>query len=345
MHADRSKPQPALLEVHDLKVHFELPKPLLSRKPAQHVHAVNGVSFRVARGDTLGVVGETGCGKSTAGLATIRMTPITDGQVLIDGEDITQLKGHALRRIRRRIQMIFQDPYGSLDPRMRVMDLVGEPLIVHRLARGKADYQHQVLALMDQVGLNPAMAQRYPHEFSGGQRQRIGIARALAARPEIIVCDEPVSALDVSIQAQIVNLLEDLQRELGLTYVFIAHDLAVVRQICDRIMVMYLGHAVEIASADMLYDTPLHPYTQALLSAIPVPDPHAERPAPALDGEVPSAVDMGGGCPFRGRCAHVMDICHERMPAMVSRGADQAVACHLYDDTQAAAEAQPATAR
>ncbi len=324
----------ALVEVRDLKVHFKLPTPLLSRRSAATVKAVDGVSFHAKRGDTLGIVGESGCGKSTTGLAVLRMAPITSGQVILDGEDITHLKGKALRKVRRKIQMIYQDPYGSLDPRMRVMDIIGEPLSVHKLAKGKADYKAQVLELMRQVGLNPGMAQRYPHEFSGGQRQRIGIARALAARPEVIICDEPVSALDVSIQAQIVNLLEDLQAEFGLTLVFIAHDLAVVRHICDRILVMYLGHVVEVATRDSLYSDPLHPYTQALLSAIPVPDPHAEsqrKVDESLEGEVPSAVNPPSGCPFHTRCKHAMDICSQRMPTLDPKGENHAVACHLYD--------------
>ncbi|MBA1146949.1 ABC transporter ATP-binding protein [Ectothiorhodospiraceae bacterium WFHF3C12] len=322
-----------LLEVDNLQVHFKLHGGLLGRHQAT-VRAVDGVSFRVDQGETLGVVGESGCGKSTTGLAVLRMIDPSAGSIRLNGDDITLYKGRQLRRIRRRLQMVYQDPFGALDPRMRVLDIVGEPLLVHKLTSDRHAYRKRVLELLDLVGLNPKMAERYPHEFSGGQRQRIGIARALAAEPELIICDEPVSALDVSIQAQIINLLEDLQSELGLTYLFIAHDLAVVRHICDRIMVMYLGQVVETASRDTLYDQPMHPYTQALLSAIPVPDPRAETARevdPSLQGEVPSPVNPPSGCPFHPRCRHAHDACRETKPPLRELQSGHAVACHLYD--------------
>jgi oligopeptide transport system ATP-binding protein len=322
-----------LLEVEDLKVHFHLHGGLLGRHRAT-VRAVDGVSFHVDQGETLGVVGESGCGKSTTGLAVLRMVEPVGGSIRLGGDDITRYKGRQLRRMRRRLQMVYQDPFGALDPRMRVLDIIGEPLVVHRLTADRAAYRKRVLDLLDLVGLNPKMAERYPHEFSGGQRQRIGIARALAADPELIICDEPVSALDVSIQAQIINLLEDLQSELGLTYLFIAHDLAVVRHICDRIMVMYLGQVVETADRDTLYDQPMHPYTQALLSAIPVPDPRAETERevdPSLQGEVPSPVNPPSGCPFHPRCRHAHDACRETKPKLREVEGGHQVACHLYD--------------
>jgi oligopeptide transport system ATP-binding protein len=331
-----------LLEVNDLKVHFDLPKPILSRGPAQTVKAVDGVSFSVRRGETLGVVGESGCGKSTTGLAVLRMAPIRAGSVILDGQDITTLKGEPLRRLRRKMQMVYQDPFGALDPRMRVLDIIGEPLLVHKLVENKAAYRKEVLELMDLVGLNPKMAERYPHEFSGGQRQRIGIARALAARPELIICDEPVSALDVSIQAQIINLLEDLQKKLGLTYLFIAHDLAVVRHICDRVMVMYLGHVVEVADSHELYRNPQHPYTQALLSAIPVPDPRHRSAEPMLEGEVPSPVNPPAGCPFHPRCKQATAACAQQAPTLTATGERHAVACHLYEPADSVPEGRVA---
>ncbi len=328
-------PQPEiLLSVRDLKVHFRLRGGLLGLGHAGTVKAVDGVSFELRRGETLGIVGESGCGKSTTGLAVLRMVPIDGGSVVLGGQDITQLGGAALRQVRRKMQMVFQDPYGSLDPRMRVLDIVGEPLKVHRLCQDGADYRAQVLELLRRVGLNPAMAGRFPHEFSGGQRQRIGIARALAARPELIICDEAVSALDVSIRAQVINLLEDLQQQLGLSYLFIAHDLAVVRHICDRIVVMYLGRVVEVASREQLYANPRHPYTQALLAAIPVANPDAQVQAgfrPELQGEVPSPVDPPSGCPYHPRCKFAQAVCSERVPAAIALGGPHVVACHLHD--------------
>lgn len=330
-----------LLDVQDLKVHFGIHGGLLGQRLVGTVKAVDGVSFQVKRGETLGVVGESGCGKSTTGLAILRMVSITDGQVVLDGEDITTLNRSEIRQARRKMQMIYQDPFGSLNPRMRVLDLIGEPLLIHDLVEKNVGYRKQVLELMRLVGLNPNMADRYPHEFSGGQRQRIGIARALAAQPELIICDEPVSALDVSIQAQIINLLEDLQQRLGLTYLFIAHDLAVVRHICDRIMVMYLGQAVEVAPRDELYNNPQHPYTQALLSAIPLPDPRAETQRgfdASLQGEVPSPVNPPSGCAFHPRCKHAWSLCSERKPAVTKTDEGHFVACHLYDPTVAETE-------
>ncbi len=322
-----------LLEVKDLKVHFKLRGGMFSGKQ-ETVKAVDGVSFHVKRGETLGMVGESGCGKSTTGLAVLRMVEPDAGQVILDGTDITALGRRELRRERRKMQMVFQDPFGALNPRMRVLDIIGEPLIVHKMYKDKADYRRQVLELMEMVGLNPDMSERFPHEFSGGQRQRIGIARALAAKPQLIICDEPVSALDVSIQAQVINLLEDLQAQLGLTYLFIAHDLAVVKHICDRIVVMYLGRIVEVASRDELYDNPQHPYTQALLSAIPIADPDPEvqkKFQPALQGEVPSPVNPPPGCPFHPRCPHAWAVCSQRRPQTVNTSEGHAVACHMYD--------------
>ncbi|SFR60188.1 oligopeptide transport system ATP-binding protein [Marinobacter daqiaonensis] len=328
-----------LLEVRNLKVHFPLPGTLLKPKSGGSVKAVDGVSFHLNRGETLGLVGESGCGKSTTGMAVLRMTPVTAGEIHLEGNNITDLKGRSLRTLRRKMQMIYQDPFGALDPRMRVLDIIGEPLKVHNLVSGRKAYRAEVMRLMELVGLLPGMAERYPHEFSGGQRQRIGIARALAARPEVIICDEPVSALDVSIQAQIINLLKDLQEELGLTYLFVAHDLAVVRHICDRVMVMYLGHVVEVADSEELYTNPQHPYTQALLSAIPIPDPRAESRRevdPSIEGEVPSPVNPPSGCPFHPRCKHAMETCRTVAPELKDTTQGHAVSCHLYEPTSAA---------
>ncbi|WP_420393155.1 ABC transporter ATP-binding protein [Acuticoccus sp.] len=318
-----------LLSLRDVKVHFA-PQAGLFGGRGGTVRAVDGVSFDVHRGETLGVVGESGCGKSTTGLAIVRMVPITEGTVVFEGLDITQHDRSAMRPVRRRLQMMFQDPYGSLDPRMRVDEIVAEPLVAHGVGRGE-ERRRRVAELLDMVGLNKGMAERYPHEFSGGQRQRIGIARALALSPDLIVCDEPVSALDVSIQAQIINLLEDLQRELGLTYVFIAHDLAVVRHISDRILVMYLGRVVEVATRDELYADPRHPYTKALMSAVPVPDPDAEdaREVTLVEGEVPSPINPPSGCHFHPRCPFAMPMCREEVPALRPREG-RINACHLY---------------
>ena len=301
-------------------------------RPTATVHAVEDVSFSISRGETLGLVGETGCGKSTVGRTVIGMYEPFAGQAFLDGQDIHQkLRSGDSKDFRRRLQMIFQDPYASLDPRMTVGDIVGEALEIHDslTAAEKRDRIHNLLA---QVGLDPEHAGRFPHEFSGGQRQRVGIARALAAQPDFIVCDEPISALDVSIQAQIVNLLQDLQEKMGLTYLFIAHDLSMVRHISHRIAVMYLGSLVEVATASELFASPLHPYTQALLSAIPIADPRLEsaRERIFLPGEVPSPISPPSGCRFRTRCRRVMPICAEIVPALAEQGNDHQTACHLY---------------
>jgi oligopeptide transport system ATP-binding protein len=321
-----------LLRVEGLEVHFPVKQGLLIQKQTGSVKAVDGVSFALRRGETLGLVGESGCGKSTTALAILRMVEPTAGRVLFEGEDITRHDPARMRPIRRRMQMVYQDPYGSLDPRMKVHDIVGEPLVVHGLARDKAHYRSRVRDLLAMVGLLPDMAERYPHEFSGGQRQRIGIARALALEPSLVICDEPVSALDVSIQAQVVNLFKDLQDKLGLTYLFIAHDLSVVRHVSDRIAVMYLGRIVEVASRDELYRNPLHPYTQALLAAVPLPDPESEaaRPRHLIAGEVPSAMNPPSGCRFHPRCPQAMAVCTRVAPLLGEAASGRAVACHLH---------------
>ena len=326
-------PAETVLEVRDLKVHFPVMAGAVMRRQVGSVKAVDGVSFAVRRGETLGLVGESGCGKSTTGLAVLRMIDITAGQVVFEGQDITGLDRNRMRPIRRRMQMVYQDPFGSLNPRMKVSEIVGEPLEVHGLAGDRAAWRKRVADLLDMVGLLPDMADRYPHEFSGGQRQRIGIARALALEPSLIICDEPVSALDVSIQAQVVNLFQELQERLGLTYIFIAHDLAVVRHISHRIAVMYLGRIVEIASRGELYARPLHPYTQALLAAIPIPDPEIEatRPQQIITGEVPSAMRPPPGCRFHTRCPQAMEACKSVDPPLRTMADGRAVACHLYD--------------
>jgi oligopeptide transport system ATP-binding protein len=321
-----------VLRVQDLKVHFPITAGVFSRRQIGTVKAVDGVSFDVARGETLGLVGESGCGKSTTGLAILRMLDVTEGKIEFEGEDISHHDRGRMRPIRRRMQMVYQDPYGSLNPRMTVAEIVGEPLVVHGLASDKDKYRDRVAELLRMVGLLPDMAERYPHEFSGGQRQRIGIARALALEPSLIICDEPVSALDVSIQAQVVNLFMELQERLGLTYIFIAHDLSVVRHISDRIAVMYLGRIVEIATRDQLYKDPLHPYTQALLAAVPIADPEieAERSQQILTGETPSALRPPPGCRFHTRCPHAMEICKSVDPPMRTMADGRAVACHLH---------------
>jgi oligopeptide transport system ATP-binding protein len=302
------------------------------KKQVATVKAVDGVSFSVKRGETLGVVGESGCGKSTTGLALMHMLETTGGRIMFEGQDVTSFNRSQVKQFRRRVQMVYQDPYGSLNPRMKVKAIIGEPLEVHGLAKDRAQYDKRVAELLRMVGLLPDMAERYAHEFSGGQRQRIGIARALALEPSLIVCDEPVSALDVSIQAQVINIFKDLQKRLGLTYVFIAHDLAVVRHISDRIAVMYLGRVVEIASREDLYRNPKHPYTQALLSAVPEADVDAEQQKKriVLKGEIPSPLRVPSGCRFHTRCPAAMDKCRTEDPAMSQHGEGHAVACHLY---------------
>ena len=321
-----------ILKVEDLQIHFPVMKGVVFKKQVATVKAVDGVSFSVKRGETLGVVGESGCGKSTTGLALMHMLETTGGRIMFEGQDVTSFNRSQVKQFRRRVQMVYQDPYGSLNPRMKVKDIIGEPLEVHGLAKDRAQYDKRVAELLRMVGLLPDMAERYAHEFSGGQRQRIGIARALALEPSLIVCDEPVSALDVSIQAQVINIFKDLQKRLGLTYVFIAHDLAVVRHISDRIAVMYLGRVVEIASREDLYRNPKHPYTQALLSAVPEADVDAEQQKKriVLKGEIPSPLRVPSGCRFHTRCPAAIDKCRTQDPAMSQHGEGHAVACHLY---------------
>jgi len=316
-----------LLQVEDLRVHFPVQNGLLSGT-RDFVRAVDGVSLHLGRGETLGILGESGCGKTTLGRATIRLGPIDSGTVRFDGTDITRLEGRELRRCRRHFQMIFQDPLGSLNPRLSVGRILGEPIEVHRLAPDRAAVGLRVRELLECVGLDPSHADRFPHEFSGGQRQRIGIARALAAEPRLIVCDEPVSALDVSVQAQIINLLQDLQRDRGLSYLFISHDLAVVEHLAHRILVMYLGRVVEEAPASALCRTPLHPYTQALVSAVPVIDPSRSRRRIVLSGEAPSPIHPPSGCPFRTRCPVAETRCRVETPELRDLGEGRLVACH-----------------
>lgn len=322
--------QEPLLQVKDLVKHFPITRGIIIQKKVGAVHAVDGVSFDVIKGETLGLVGESGCGKSTTGRTILQLYRPTSGSVMFEGKDLVKTKGEELRKTRRRMQMIFQDPYASLNPRMTVGEIIGEPMVIHRTSSGKA-LQERVEHLLKVVGLNPAFSNRYPHEFSGGQRQRIGIARALALEPSLIVCDEPISALDVSIQAQVVNLLEDLQEQLGLTYLFIAHDLSMVRHISDRVAVMYLGVIVELTDRNELYAHPLHPYTQALLSAIPIPDPMAEekRQRIILQGDVPSPVNPPSGCRFRTRCPLAAKICEEAKPEFREVSKGHFVACHM----------------
>lgn len=324
--------QKVLLEVRDLVKHFPILKGVLIQKKVGAVHAVDGVTFDIYDGETLGLVGESGCGKSTTGRTILQLYRPTSGSVIYDKVDLVQLKGEALRKMRRNMQMIFQDPYASLNPRMTVGQIITEPIVIHNTADQK-DISDSAERLLKLVGLNPAYANRYPHEFSGGQRQRIGIARALALEPKLIVCDEPISALDVSIQAQVVNLLEDLQDQLGLTYLFIAHDLSMVRHISDRVAVMYLGIIVELASRDALYGDPLHPYTKALLSAVPIPDPKVEkeRKRIILTGDVPSPINPPSGCRFRTRCPIATDICVQERPEFLEVRPMHWVACHMVE--------------
>jgi oligopeptide transport system ATP-binding protein len=321
---------PALVEVQDLKVHFPITSGGLLRRRIGAVKAVDGVSFTVRRGETLGLVGESGCGKSTTGRAVLQLYRPTAGRVLFDGVDLASLKSNELRRMRRRYQMIFQDPYASLNPRMTVSEILSEPLRVHGLAAGEARTE-RIHELLDTVGLRPGIAGRYPHEFSGGQRQRIGIARALAVEPEFIVADEPISALDVSVQAQVVNLLDDLQQEFNLAYLFVAHDLSVVRHLSDRVAVMYLGRIVETADRDDFYRSPSHPYSQALLSAVPVPDPELEasREQIVLRGDIPSPANPPSGCSFRTRCWKAQAVCAEVEPALIELKPRHWTACHF----------------
>ena len=320
----------ALVQVRGLKKYFPISQGIIFQRKVADVKAVDGLDFEIRKGETLGLVGESGCGKSTTGRTILQLYRPTEGNVVFQGKDLAALKGEDLRKMRRNMQMIFQDPYASLNPRMTVGDIIGEPLEVHNIAKGK-DKKARVEDLLKVVGLNPYFINRYPHEFSGGQRQRIGIARALAVQPDFIVCDEPISALDVSIQAQIINLLEELQQQFNLTYLFIAHDLSVVRHISDRIAVMYLGKIVELTDRDALYRNPRHPYTKALLSAVPIPDPLVEekRERVILTGDVPSPVNPPKGCRFHTRCPIAVDQCKVDDPAWRDLGEDHWVACHL----------------
>ncbi len=316
-----------MLEVRDLKKHFPVQKGLLQRA-AGTVYAVDGVSFSIAQGETLGLVGESGCGKSTVGRTVLRLTEPTAGSIRVDGRDITKLSKTELRPYRRQMQIIFQDPFSSLDPRMSAGDIVAEPIRVHAISRGK-DVRKRVAALFERVGLRAAQMDNYPHQFSGGQRQRIGIARALALEPKLIIGDEPVSALDVSIQAQVLNLMMDLQREMGLAYLFISHNLAVVEHISHRIAVMYLGRIVEYTDKRTLFTRALHPYTESLLLAVPVPDPKVKRQKRVLQGDVPSPIKPPTGCHFHTRCAYVFDRCRVETPLLREVKPGQMVACHL----------------
>ena len=320
-----------LIDVRDLRMHFPVTKGVIFQSKVGEVKAVDGVSFQIRRGETLGLVGESGCGKTTIGRCILQLIRPTGGQVRFRGLDLTTLSGREMRPLRRELQVIFQDPYGSLDPRMTVGAIVEEPLTIHKIG-DREERKRRVSELFEIVGLNPGMADRYPYEFSGGQRQRIGIARALAVNPTFIVCDEPVSALDVSIQAQVINLLRSLQERFDLTYLFIAHDLSVVRHISDRVAVMYLGKIVEITDREELYRDPKHPYTRALLSAVPIPDPVAEeaRERIILTGDVPSPIDPPSGCSFHPRCPFAMEVCRTTTPPLQPTSANHSVACHLY---------------
>ncbi|MEH7885300.1 oligopeptide/dipeptide ABC transporter ATP-binding protein [Bacillus sp. JJ1609] len=316
-----------LLSVKDLKKHFYMGK-------NEILKAVDGVSFDIYKGETFGLVGESGCGKSTAGRTMIGLYDRTDGEVIFNGKDVHTMSEKERFQFHRQMQMIFQDPYASLNPRSTVKEIISEPMEVHGLYKDKKERLERIYQLLEDVGLNRDHANRYPHEFSGGQRQRIGIARALALDPDFIIADEPISALDVSVQAQVVNLLKRLQMEKGLTYLFIAHDLSMVKQISNRIGVMYLGHIVELTASNQLYKKPLHPYTQALLSAIPIPDPDIEdkRERIILEGELPSPMDPPSGCVFRTRCSHAMEVCAQKKPEWQEIDSDHFVACHLYDE-------------
>jgi oligopeptide transport system ATP-binding protein len=321
-----------LLSVGNLVKYFPITRGIIFQKQVAAVHAVDDVSFNIRRGETLGLVGESGCGKSTTGRTILQLYRPTSGSVVFDGVDLVALKGEDLRKMRKKMQMIFQDPYASLNPRMTVGEIIGEPLVVHKVANQK-EITERSEQLLELVGLNPAFSNRYPHEFSGGQRQRIGVARALSLQPSFIICDEPISALDVSIQAQVVNLLEDLQSQFNLTYLFVAHDLSMVRHISDRVAVMYLGVIVELASRDEVYYKPLHPYTQALLSAVPIPDPvaDAKRKRTILQGDVPSPVNPPSGCRFRTRCPIAEPQCAESRPEFRELKPDHFVACHFAE--------------
>lgn len=321
--------QKPLLEVNGLKKYFDVRGGVFGRKIGE-VKAVDGVSFTVMEGEILGIVGESGCGKSTTGKSILRLIEPTEGEVLFEGLDVTRMNQEDLRKIRRNMQIIFQDPYASLNPRHTVEKIIGEPLLVHGV-KSSGERKERVKELLEVVGLSAYHASRYPHQFSGGQRQRIGIARALANHPKLIICDEPVSALDVSVQSQILNLMEDLRNEFNLTYIFIAHDLSVVKHISDRVGVMYLGRMVELTDKDKLYDDPKHPYTQALLSAVPMPDPDEIRDRVILEGDVPSPSNPPTGCAFHTRCPRAMDVCKSEKPPFREIENNHFVACHLYE--------------
>ena len=318
-----------LLRVEDLKIYYPVAGSGFGKK--EFVKAVDGVTFEVKKGEVFGIVGESGCGKSTLGRGVCKLENLTSGHVYLDGEDITEYNDRRMRSIRKKVQMVFQDPYASLNPRMSVFDIIAEPLLVHHLYQDKADLEKKVLDLLHRVGLDDYHANRYPHEFSGGQRQRIGIARALAVEPSLIIADEPVSALDVSIQAQVLNLLNELKHDLDLTYIFVAHDLSVVEYISDRVGVMYLGNFVEVGEKEKIYSNPMHPYTQALLSAVPVPDPTAKRERILQEGSTPSAHKPPTGCKFHTRCPKCMECCKTQAPERYEVDDGHYVYCHLYD--------------
>lgn len=318
-----------LLRVEDLKIYYPVAGIGFGKK--EFVKAVDGVTFEVKKGEVFGIVGESGCGKSTLGRGVCKLENLTSGHVYLDGEDITEYNDRRMRSVRKKVQMVFQDPYASLNPRMSVFDIIAEPLLVHHLYQDKADLEKKVLDLLHRVGLDDYHANRYPHEFSGGQRQRIGIACALAVEPSLIIADEPVSALDVSIQAQVLNLLNELKHDLDLTYIFVAHDLSVVEYISDRVGVMYLGNFVEVGEKEKIYSNPMHPYTQALLSAVPVPDPTAKRERILLEGSIPSAHKPPTGCKFHTRCPKCMECCKTQAPERYEVDDGHYVYCHLYD--------------
>lgn len=329
-----------LLEVKGLKQYYRVGGSKFGEKA--YVKAVDGVDFEVRRGEVLGIVGESGCGKSTLGKSICKLIEPTEGSIVLDGEEISRYTAKQMRPVRKKIQMVFQDPYASLNPRMSIRDIVAEPLIIHGIGKSREELDKKVIELLRCVGLDDYHANRYPHEFSGGQRQRIGIARALAVQPKLIIADEPVSALDVSIQSQVLNLMNKLKREFDLTYIFVAHDLSVVEHISDRVGVMYLGNFVEVADKYNLYQNPLHPYTRALLSAVPVPDPKAKKERIILEGSIPSALNPPGGCKFHTRCPQCMERCKSEPPQKYQVGDDHFVYCHLYDTDEAKKDARSA---